>query len=112
MNKQPKDPKEAKARADLVEIAKKHDWFFVIWWGHTGDSFVIFKRTEKCKDMEPEIYGAMYEQFYDVSEGGERVELIRLPKGFDDYHDKWCFVLEKVQEFEKSYNQTGNKPQV
>jgi len=62
-------PEEEKIRRQLVKIAADNDMYFVIWGGHFGNYFVGLRNTRK---KQPEIYGAMYEMFYDVV-GGDTI---------------------------------------
>ena len=54
---------EDELRAQLVKLAADNDMYFVIWDGHFSTSFVGLRNSRK---KTPEIYGAVYEMFYDV----------------------------------------------
>jgi len=62
-------PEEEKIRPQLVKLAADNDMYYVIWGGHFGNYFVGVRNTRK---RQPEIYGAMYEMFYDVV-GGDAI---------------------------------------
>ena len=60
---------EDEARKELVKLAADNDIYFVVWYGHWSNYFVGLRNSRK---KEPEIYGAMYEMFYDVV-GGDTI---------------------------------------
>lgn len=57
---------EDEARKELVKLAADNDIYFVVWSGHWSNYFVGLRNNSR---KQPEIYGAMYEQFYDVVKG-------------------------------------------
>ena len=54
---------EERARQEIVSIAKKNGLYFVIWNGHTSRQLVAIENKSR---KEPNIYGVMYEAYYDV----------------------------------------------
>lgn len=57
---------EDEARQTLVKLSADNDMYFVVWSGHWSNYFVGLRNKSR---KVPEIYGAMYEQFYDVVKG-------------------------------------------
>lgn len=57
---------EDEAHQELVKLAADNDMYFVVWSGYWSNYFVGLRNGSGKK---PEIYGAMYEQFYDVIKG-------------------------------------------
>lgn len=54
---------DAKARDEIVSIAKKNKLYFVVWYGHNGNYFVA---VENKSHKDPNIYAAMYDSYYNV----------------------------------------------
>ena len=54
---------EDQARSAIVDIAVKNGLYFVVWSGHFGKYFHALKNNS---GKTPEIYGAMYESYYDL----------------------------------------------
>lgn len=82
-------PEEEDIRKQLVKIAADNDMYFVIWGGHFGNYFVGLRNTRK---KQPEIYGAMYEMFYDVV-GGDTI-LFKTRIDIKDSCVPWQQMLE------------------
>lgn len=93
---------EENARAELIRIAEDNDWFYVTWWGQTGYSFWIYKRNDITrKTRRNEVYGAMYEQFYDVikdTDDSDEIAQLWLPDGDEGINATWKGVLDEVKE--------------
>ena len=63
----------------LNEYLKNMDSFAVIWDGHTSCSMHIFKMNDVAKSRRAEsggVYGAMYEQFYDLTKDCSQTKVI------------------------------------
>lgn len=80
-------PEEEDIRQQLVKIAADNDIYFVLWYGHFNNYFVGMRNSRK---KEPEIYGAMYEMFYDVVENDAILFKLNIGQEFD-----WRELLQK-----------------
>ena len=78
---------EDEARKELVKLAADNDIYFVVWYGHWSNYFVGLRNSRK---KEPEIYGAMYEMFYDVVENDAILFKLTIGQEFD-----WRELLQK-----------------
>lgn len=86
--------KEDRARAELVKLAADNDMYFVIWWGHF-DNYFVGVRNERGR--KPEIYKAVYESFYDLTDDDEVI--FRFPFKVNDDSSEICFSwIELLQE--------------
>lgn len=86
-----KDGREEKARADLVGIAADNGMYFVVWRGHFGNYLVGVRNVRKR--LEPEIYSAIYESFYDLVGDDPEEFKIDLGEKFS-----WTDLLAAVSE--------------
>lgn len=82
------DIKETEARNQIVEIGKKHNLYFVIWDGHFSRYFYAMQNN---RNLKPEIYGAIYESFYDLVKSDK--EMFKLSFKYDDT-PTWSKLLE------------------
>lgn len=64
------------ARKDVIDIAKKHNVYFVLWDGHFGRHFVYLENTGR---LAPNVYSAMYESYNDVVLTDKEVFRINVP---------------------------------
>lgn len=82
---------------NLESCLSAMDAFAVIWHGHFGVSLHVFRMNEiaeKRKARAGGVYGAMYESFYDLTEG---LSPILSVKGSYDWSDEdWLDGLRKV----------------
>lgn len=69
---------EENIRQQLVKLGVDNNMYFVVWWGHTNNYFVGVRNDSK---KHPEVYGAMYEMFYDVV--GEDKIMFKSALGWD-----------------------------
>lgn len=82
---------EDEARQELVKLAAANDMYFVVWSGHWSNYFVGLRNNSRKK---PEIYGAMYEQFYDVVKGDLILFKLSIGREFT-----WQELLARLQCF-------------
>lgn len=81
-------------RKKLVELAKKHNVYFVLWFGHSGDSFCIIDRKSR-PDRLPEIYSAIFESFYDLTEGDQMISIFNKGRTWKENYEKVKAELDK-----------------
>ena len=79
---------EAIARNAIIEIAIKNNWYFVNHYGHFGHYFAAIRNIRQLK---PDIYDAIYEQYYDVISHDQEIFRIRLSDA-----TSWQKILIKV----------------
>jgi len=84
---------EDEARNEIIRILKKFNWYAVRWDGHTDRYFCCLKLAEKS-DKTNEIYGAIFESYYDLVEDDE--EIIKIAIGYDC--NSWNTVLNKLKQ--------------
>ena len=79
-------------RDEIISLAKKHAMYFVIWYGHFATYFVALNNTSGKK---PDIYGTMYEAFYDLV--GNDSEAFRFT--LHEPNMKWNIILEMLKAY-------------
>lgn len=89
---------EDEARQELVKLAADNDMYFVVWSGHWSNYFVGLRNSSRKK---PEIYGAMFEQFYDVVKG----DLILFKRSIG-----WEFTWQELLQIVKPVIETKQSP--
>lgn len=71
------DKLEDAARAAIVEIAAQNNLYFVFWSGHFSRYFVALENKSK---KNPDIYTAIYDQYYDVIGNDKEVFRFNIPQ--------------------------------
>lgn len=82
---------EEEARAEIVNLLKERNQYAVIWWGHWGGHFHIISNENGRRKND--IYGAMFEQYYDVVGDDSKIAGIRL----SEKQQNWEYILGWMQ---------------
>lgn len=87
----------------LETYLSSRNMFAVIWNGHFGSSFHVFKMNDVAEWRHAKaggVYGAIYESFYDLTEG--LVPVMMINGSYDWKEDDW------FDELKKEMNKHGN----
>lgn len=91
------DDIEHNARCKIVDLAKKHHLYFVVRDGHLERSFIAHENKRK---KLIEIYGSMYESYYDLV-GDDKVKfMFKISNKF-----KWIDMLNIIIDIYANENQ-------
>ena len=82
---------EEEARAEIVNLLKERNQYAVIWWGHWGNHFHIISNENGRRKND--VYGAMYEQYYDVVGDDAKINDIQL----SEKQQNWEYILGWMQ---------------
>ena len=76
------------ARDAIVKLGKVNGLYFVVWNGHFGKYFVA---VENQRNIQTNIYSAIYESFYDLTMNDNEIFKFQLHS-----NDNWESVLIKL----------------
>lgn len=75
------DEKEENARTELIRLGSDNGMYFVVWRGHFGNHMV---GVRNARDMKPEVYGAIFESYYDLVGDDEILFSYTVPEVDDE----------------------------
>lgn len=82
---------EEESRDKVVELLKERNQYAVIWCGHWGNYFHIISNENGLRKNY--VYGAMYEQYYDVVGDDAKIDDIQL----SEKQQNWEYILGWMQ---------------